>query len=311
VRSYASDLRLGARAAWFADRHDGVVVSDDGGMAGVLAAIVPPVKGFRRRPVLRTNLILFDKPGMARSMRKLLFRLALRNPRTVFTVSSGRLSQDLAALLRADPGRFVVLSDCYAPGHRSFAQCDPTCDGGYVFAGGAAARDWQTTIAVAEACPGIPFRFVALRRTWPDLEVPPNVQLEFDVPLEEFWETTRNARLVLVLLTDDVVTAGLIVVTHAALMGSTVIASRTAATEGYFPPADADLLVPIGDTEKVAEIIQKYWDDAEARQRAAERLQRHVLESYSPEAYSFVIADTIRRLQGVCASGDQTRSTAL
>ena len=310
VRSYVDALRLGAWAAWFADRHGTVVVASEGGLAGVFAAIVPPVKGLHRRPVLCTNLILYDRPGMTTSLRKLLYRLALRNPRIIFTVSSGSLRQHYAALLRADPGRFLVLSDCYAPGHRSFAQHDPTCDGGYVFAGGDAARDWPTTIAVAQACPEIPFHFVALRRTWPDLAVPPNVQLEFDVPLADFWEATRNARLVLVLLTNDVVTAGLIVVTHAALMGSTVIASRTAATEGYFPPANADLLVPMGDAERVVGLVRYYWNDAEARQRAAERLQHHVMESYSPEAYSTVIADTIRRLQEASAPQDQAGSTA-
>jgi len=305
VRSYVDALTLGARAAWFADRHGAVVVTDsDGHRPGVFAAIVPPVKRLHRRPVLCSNLILFDRPGTRTSMRKLLYRLALRNPRTYFTVSNASLRQHYAELLRADPDRFLVLPDCYAPGHRAFAQHDPSSDGGYVFAGGEAARDWQTTIAVATACPEIPFLLVARKQRWPNLAVPSNVELKFDISLADFHETMRNARLQLVLLTNDVVTAGLVVVTHAALMGSLVIASRTAATDGYFPPESADCLVPMYDAGAVASLVRRYWTDAEARQRAAERFQRHVMGYCSPEAYSAVIADTIRRLQKASAAHD-------
>jgi hypothetical protein len=304
VRSYLAAIRLGSRVARFADKNNATVITDsDGHMAGVFAAILPPAQGLRRRPVLCANLILFDKPGILTSMRKLLYRLALRNPRTAFTVSSCSLRQSYADMLGADPERFLVLPDCYAPAHRSLSQHDPAHDGGYVFAGGEAARDWQTTIAAAQACPEIPFLLVARRRSWPNLALPSNVTLKLDIPLAEFLEASRNARLVLALLTNDVVTAGLIVVTHAALMGSLVIASRTAATEGYFPPKCADLLVPMHDMKTVVDRVRRYWNDSEARRKAAEDLRRFVIEAHSPEAYSAAMADKARHLQTASVVG--------
>ncbi|MGZ4199131.1 MAG: glycosyltransferase family protein [Thermoleophilia bacterium] len=297
ARLHVAALWQGSRAAWHADRHDGAVVAGGHHMAGVYAAVVPPTRGVRRRPVLYLNLILFDRPSLKTSLRKSLCRLALRNPRTIFTVSSTSLCRHYAELLRTDPERFLVLPDCYAPAHRSFAQHDPEHDGGYVFVGGEAARDWETALAVAKACPEIPFLFVARKRSWPQLATPANVELRFDLPLSDFWEAARNARLALVPLTSDVVTAGLIVVTHAALMGTLVIASRTAATEGYFPPEGAELLVPMFDAARAVELVQRYWSDAEARRSAAEHLQRHVVEFHSPEAFGAVVATMIRRLQ--------------
>ena len=295
IGSYAEAMFLGGRAKRFAAIHGAVIVaSSEGHRAGVFASIAPVMHGHWRPPALCMNLMLYDKPGPRTGLRKLLYRTALLNRRITFTVSTGDLRDHYARLLATRSERFVVLPDCYAPGHRALPQHDPVDDGGYAFVGGDAARDWETAIAAARACPTVSFLFVARSRSWRNVDLPPNVELRFDLPLGDFFEAMRRSRLVLVPLSNDVVTAGIIVVTHGAIMDSLVIATRTPATELYYPPECSDLLMPMGDTRSFANCIRKYWEDEHERRAAADRLQAFVLEHHSPEAYAQAVGSWVR-----------------
>ena len=294
VASRLQTLSLGWRAARFAASRGAAIVADsDGHDAGVCAAVALLFRR-SRRPVLCINLILWDGPGLRSRLRKLLYRLALKNPDCTFTVSTSEPLDYYARLLTARADRFVVLPDCYTPGHRRFRQHETDDDGGYVFVGGDAARDWETAIAAAQACSSIPFLFVAFKRHWPNLALPPNVKLALDLPLDDFIEALRSCRLSLVLLTDSTVTAGLNVVKYGALMGSLVITTKTPATQKYHPSECEDLLVPMSNPASVVQLINDYWTDQDGRTEAATRLQQHVLESHSPEAFVNTITAHLR-----------------
>jgi hypothetical protein len=295
LASRLQTFSLGWRAARFAASRGVAIVADsDGHDAGVCAAIASLLFCRSHRPVLCINLIFWDRVGLRSRLRRFLYRLALSNPETTFTVSTNQLREHYTDLLRTRAERFVVLPDCYTPGHRGFRQHDTADDGGYVFVGGDAVRDWETAIAVAEACSSVPFLFAAFKRHWPDLAVPPNVKLTFDLSLDDFIEAFRNCRMSLVLLTDATVTAGLNVVKYGALMGSLVLSTRTPATQRYYPPQCKDLLVPMSDPATVAQRIGEYWDDQDARSEAAASFQKHVLDNHSPEAYVQTIAAHLR-----------------
>ena len=282
---------LGWKAARHALRRRVLVLAGDFD-AGIVCAIV--LRLLRQRaPVLCLNMIFVDDPTPRARLRKLLQRLALGNPGTHFTVNNPSLRRDYARLLHVGEERFTVLADCCAP-HVEVTAPDERRDAGdYVFVGGDSARDWRTAVAVAAACHPIPFVFVLRQGQWPDLPVPPNVELRFDLPLAEFWATVRGSRLVLVPLLRPV-TAGLIVLTRAASMGSLVIATRTAATEQYYPPECRQLLVPMFDAAALAERVTQYWHDTEARLEAAKRQQAYMLERHSARAYAATIASELR-----------------
>ena len=77
--------------------------------------------------------------------------------------------------------------------------------------------------------------------------------------------------------------AGVIVVTHGALMGCPVLATNTPATRQYSPPESRDLLVPRWVMRAaMAERIERLWDDPDARRVAAERLHDYVVASSQP-----------------------------
>jgi glycosyltransferase involved in cell wall biosynthesis len=291
LAGYVSSLRLGWRAARAAARKQGVVVADTTAhMAGVFAAVVPASWSLRRAPALCLNLILYDKPGWRTLARKSLYRLALANKRAMFTVSNGDLRDHYARMLRASPERFTVLPDCYSPGHREFRQHDSSEEEGYVFVGGEAARDWATAMEAARLCPTTQFIFVARERRWKDRSLPDNVELRFDLPLNDFYEVMRRSSLVVVPLNNEIVTAGLIVVTHGALMGCPVLATRTPAVESYYPSESQDLLVPPRDPVALADRISRYEEDPGARDAAAAALRAFVLQNHSPEAYAGAVA---------------------
>jgi hypothetical protein len=270
---------LGIRAGCFAQYHRCPVVADyDGNMAGLVAALLGA-------HVLCLNLIFREHHKLR---RKLLYRAALANPHTLFTASSETLCEHYATFFRARRQRFIALPDCYKPEDRNQ---EPTTSNEYVFCGGAAARDWPAMLAVAKARPEIPFLFIARRAYWPGLAVPPNVRLKFDVPLGEFFQATRGSQVFLILLTDEVMTAGLIVLKQAAFLGAVPICTRTEATEAYV--ADDTLLVDRGDSGTAAALVDTYWRDPVRRRQKAEEVRAYVLEHHSPERYAAMIAQTL------------------
>lgn len=284
-----SAIRVGVAAAWYARRRHCRMVADwDGQTAGLVAALL----GSR---ILCLNLILFEQGTTRTKIKRALYRLAFANAGATFTAGSAELCDRYSAFYGIKRERLFTLPDCYTPGEMRHLRLDPV--GGdqesYVFCGGGAARDWHSVVAVAEALPEIPFMFVARQRTWPAMAVPHNVQVKFDIPHREFYEAMQGASMILVLLTDEIVTAGMMVLKHAALMGLVSICTSTPAAEAYFP--DGSLLVPKGDSTSAARLVLRYWRDLSARTTMARRIQTHVLERYGPEAYVHGVVDALSR----------------
>ena len=300
--SHVDTMLLGWQAARRAASEDGCVVATGDYMAGIFSSLTPPPFGHHRPPVLCVNMILYDKPGTRTRLRKFLHRLAISHSTVRFTVSTAEQCDHYARLLGANRERFVALTDCWAPVHRGFLRHNVEDDGGYVFVGGEAARDWKTALSVAECLGEIPFVFVARRRRWHDMPLPPNIDLIFDLPLPEFMETMAGARVVLLPLIEDSPTAGLLVLTHAGLMGRFVLVTRTPFTEQYFPPECQDLLVPVSDSGALVERITRWWSNHDDRTAAATRLRAYILERHSPEAYAERIAGEVGRMLAEDAS---------
>lgn len=295
MTTWARSLLTGIASARLASRTGSTVVTEEL-MPGAVAAVVEMAPGSRDRGVVNVNLIFERDPSVRRRARELLYRLALRNPRSLFTAGSPELSAEYARTFSTAAARFPVLPDCVLPIWVDPVSPRSTPDDGYVFIGGEANRDWGTAIAAARLAPDTDFVFSARSQLWAHTDVPSNVRVVLDVSEDRFYELLSRSRLVALPLTSDV-TAGLVVLMNALLRGKLVVATRTSVTSLYFPRAASGVLVPRADPGALAAAVRTFWDEDEARLTLAEDCQEFLLREHSAHDYSLRLVELVRRLR--------------
>lgn len=260
----------------------------------MMASLLGSICASKRVPVVALNVIVFPKSGVGGFLRDYLYRALCRRAPLWATVNSEWLRQSCLNAYDFSPEHIGVLNDCWLPKWRGDFAEPTNLDGGYVFSGGTAARDWRTVVEVARACPTIPFRVIARRADWPgDLDVPGNLEVAFDTPLDYFWESARNARISLVSLASNV-TSGLVVLILTSLMGRPVVCTRTPATELYYPAECSEMLIELGDHGGMARCVESLWVASERRLNAARAVQNYIMTTHSPESYARRLAGIIR-----------------
>ena len=295
LSSWLRSLSTGVAAARVASRTRATLVAED--MTASCAAVLAGFGRFHDRGILGINLIFESNPSLRRRARGLLHRLALRNPRARFTVSSAMLADTYARIFGVSSNRFPLLPDCIPPDWSSPVHPAMAPDDGYVFVGGERCRDWSTALEAARIAGDIEFVFAARSKRWRSEPVPPNVTVKLDLSVEDFFDSVARARLVAITLTSGV-TAGLVVLLNAVLRGKLVIATRTSVTELYAPATCLDVLVPIGEPSALATTIRRYHADDENRLAFAIECQDFVVTMHSAQAYERQLADIIREMAG-------------
>jgi len=280
-------LGLATRGLRLAGRGDATIVSTNFHV-GALAAALSRLRRGGQPNVLALNAIVREKAPALTWARTHLYRLAFGGGSLRLTVNSRENALRYQRMFGFDEQHISVVNDPWAPHYPLEDRSDAGSDS--IFCGGEAARDWETFFAVARDHPEICFIGVALSRDWAYQErVPDNVDMRFDIPESEFYERLEKARIVLLPLKGSV-TAGLIVLVRSALLGRLILATKTPATDSYYPMSRSELLVAEGDTQAFSQLIDRYWDDAAARRAAAADVKAHILEHRSPDSYLDAIA---------------------
>ncbi len=284
-------FQLGLRGARLARSRGGIVVAWNF-IPGAFAAFVSRLRRHPGPPVVALNMIFHDKGWLLNGIRSAVYRFAGGRNHLLLTANSEPLRRQYLDRFGFGSDQVTVLHDAWQP---EYPTTRPSpADGGYVFSGGEAARDWQTLLSVARACPAIPFKIVARKMRWRETDVPANVEVRFDTSEEEFYGLAAGARLVLLPLL-DVVTSGLTVLVRSALLGKPVLATRTPGTVPYFPAGCSELLVDMGDAGQMALKTLYYWDHLDTRLAKARSLQEHIRAKFSPDAYARRVADLVAR----------------
>jgi len=283
---------LGYRGAQLARQTDSIIVAWNF-IPGVFAVIVSRLFPQPRSSVVGLNAIAFSKGVVHNFARGFVYRRAFASGRLWLTVNSEALRELYGRWFGFSQSRVEVLLDCWT---EDYEVGDPDMDDeGYVFVGGEAARDWPLVLEITKQCPDMRFEVVAWRKDWPSTRTcPPNVHLRFDMLEEDFYGLVKRSRLVLIPL-NSTVTAGLIVLMRAALLGRVVLATRTAATEACYPRGLRHLLVEIGDVAGYRAQMESLWQNDDSRVSAARLLQGYVYASRSPDGFADRVAQLVRR----------------
>jgi glycosyltransferase involved in cell wall biosynthesis len=159
-------------------------------------------------------------------------------------------------------------------------------EGAYVFTGGKSRRDYRTFVEALGHL-GYPGMIVAPEAaesaahgtSLDGLDLPANVLLVHDDGSGDSWITRMaGARLVVFCIAPETISpSGVSGYLLAMALGKCVIISDCPATRGILVPDETAILVPMRDTQALAEAVRKAWNDGEYRRRVAEGGYRYAL----------------------------------
>lgn len=154
----------------------------------------------------------------------------------------------------------------------------------YCFSGGRANRDWELLKRIAEECPQISFKFVAVKSDWDNTNrMPSNAEVFFDLEPEKYYALLKNSYMSVYPLKEERV-SGLINILKSVQMGKPVLTTDIAFTKKYFPEEYKDCLLPFADKEGWKREVEKVWNYREEEYICqVTGMQKHVKASFAPQ----------------------------
>ncbi len=281
--------RLGYQAAHLARQTGGVVVGINF-ICGAFAAFFSPLGTC----AIGLNLIAHEKGRLNQYLRKFVYDQVFSSRRLIATANSEYLCKKYQREFKVREDQIQVLHDAWSP---RYAVKEPvSLPDSYIFSGGEAARDWDTVLAAAQAFPDQAFLIIARKMTWkPEITLPPNVNVQFDVDEAQFYAAVERAKLVLLPVKGEV-TAGLIVMIRSALLGKLVLTTNNAVMRDYFPDDLRFLLAGEGDIDAVCKALQLLLAGEQDVARKAKIFQRYILETFSPQNYACQVSSMVSEI---------------
>ena len=167
-------------------------------------------------------------------------------------------------------------------------------DGGYVFAGGGAGRDFASVIEALRGTDA-PLEIVTFSPQtlgW-EGELPPNCRVRWRMPVQSYLERVAGSLLVVVPLRDSESDFGQTTLVQALSLGKAVVATRATGVVDYVRDGREGLLVEAGDVAGYREAVLRMVADHELRD-SCERYARERAEAFTYAAFA-------ERLAALCA----------
>jgi glycosyltransferase involved in cell wall biosynthesis len=177
------------------------------------------------------------------------------------------------------------------------ADSDVTTTGDYVFAGGRSGRDYATLFAAVQETP-IPVIVNARPFNLKGLNIPSNVTCNDMLPIAQFGELLRRARLAVVPLRDGREAIGLSAVLYAMAAGKAIVASRAGGVEDYIDNGSTGLLVTPGNARELREAIEYLWHDPETAARLGARARQLFAEQFTFPAFARRVYSVLEGVAG-------------
>jgi glycosyltransferase involved in cell wall biosynthesis len=163
-------------------------------------------------------------------------------------------------------------------------------EGGYVFAGGGAGRDFPSLIeAVRDLDVQLEIvTFSPATLAW-DGELPPNCRVAWRMSVPDFLERMAGALFVVVPLREADSDFGQTTVVQALSLGKAVVATRSPGVVDYVEDGQEGVLVEAGDAAELRAAVERLAGDAEFRD-ACERHARERAEELTYAAFGARLA---------------------
>lgn len=168
----------------------------------------------------------------------------------------------------------------------------------YIFAGGVNNRDWKTLLQVANKLPYIKFHLVVNKYLWQCEFVPRNVNIHYDLSVEEYNALMKGASVCIVPLKEDRV-SGLINIIKAHQYGIPAITTDMECTKIYYPlELRNTYLYKAGNSESLQAKVEGLLANSEVEYIGkTNRLQQYLKAEFSSDILVERLIGYLRQLK--------------
>ena len=256
--------------------------------------------GLVRPPLVYVSIGLPERLAQLRGKRmRRLYAHALRGTQTIVAYAKSEVEQ-LSEWLGADaPMIDFVPFGVDVEAFRPVPELAPDTD--VVTVGVDPRRDFALLLQIAARRPELSFRIVASTEHARALhEVPDNVAVETDIPLEQVRDRLARARVVALPVRDNSYSGATTVLLQAMAMAKPVVVSRTAAiSEGYDLEDGVNCrLVPPGDSDAFEQALVEQQTGAGATSSIGTRARQTVECGFTWERYTDALWEILRGAAG-------------
>ncbi len=237
---------------------------------------------------------LFNTEGLNSQIKRNIARIPLGRVDR-FIVHSTAEIHGYAELLRLPVERFEYVPMQY--GARVESDVPEGFDEPYIFATGSGYRDYETFFA-AVAKLGIRTVVLASDRALAGLTIPPNVEILDQLTRPEIRRLVAHARVNVVPLNDEALTAGLITIVETFRHGRSLVTTNRLGLEDYCIDGKTALCADLFDPRSMADRIHQMWSDDELRKSLDFNAQAFAEENCTDVAaadHLFRVLDSVAR----------------
>jgi len=257
------------------------IMTFEAGIASFIVSLIQTLS-FQRTPKhVILQFIMREKEGTWSSKVKYLFMRACFSSLHMAICSSSREVAYYGNVFGWNPGkaRFV-------PFHTDPKLLDDPQDAteDFIFSGGRSYRDYDTLL-VAVAGTSIPTVIVSSGTYRPTMDLPPNVTIMRDLPMDDFNRLLGRCRLFVLPLQEKEISTGQSVLLQAMAMGKAVVATKTSGTVDYIEDGVDGHLVAPHDPENLRQRITRLFGDDEMIARLGANAKKSAREKYMPQHY--------------------------
>jgi glycosyltransferase involved in cell wall biosynthesis len=157
----------------------------------------------------------------------------------------------------------------------------PASEQGYIFSGGAQARDWET---LARAVEGLPYPVRVFSRD-PMPFITPNMTVGAVSEEEYFSQMARASCVVVTVKSEPMRLTGMRTWTAAMAMGKVVIVTEALGAPDYMQQGVSGFYTDYADWKAVRRHIVQVMEDAELRRKVGQAARERAWREFSPDAF--------------------------
>lgn len=172
---------------------------------------------------------------------------------------------------------FGLPMDCFelirwgvAPTSVEIQDQPPLVAGSYICAIGKDGRDYRTLIRAMERLPDLSLVIVAQPYNLDAMDIPKNVRLFFDIPVEEAMNILKNSQFMALPLEGADTSCGHITLVSAMFCRKAIVATRSFGIADYFPKNYESPQIAAGDVDGWRKALRVMAQDVDRRERCAD-----------------------------------------
>ncbi|MDA8657086.1 glycosyltransferase [Luminiphilus sp.] len=275
-------LKASIKALMRSNRSDTIVVWLD--FMGLLTYLFSRLLFCRRRILVLNLMIPAGTKSIFSVLRRFLYRMMLQDVNVFSTVNNIALVGYYKDVLKMNHfHRVFTLEDTILESAKEISGW--SAGDGSVFFGGAAGRNHDLAIQIATLLPNIQFTFVVKKKQFnTSNELPQNVTVFRDIPIEEFeYHLSRASVMILPISTHT--PAGILTLITAALKCRPVVSQNTLSLRPYINNGETGVLLDSSDASSWAAEINILLEDESKRHVMSEAFQKSIVKRCSVERY--------------------------